>query len=179
MENVESTAAIFGSMTVEEPAAETAIPAEDIASQLAENVENAQQGEAAPEGGEEHQEAQTEEDGAQNDASALHNTISAGLDELREDGWSDEELNAFAGDAQVIADLASGKSVARAANAFVRRQHTAAKAPAKKGALPITQGSATGGAMPKISMDEMTDAQFDAFSRRAQEAAMMGKRVRM
>ncbi len=93
---------------------------------------------------------------------------------LFEDGWSAQELMALTQDTQVRQDVADGIGLIRAAAKMLRRQAT----PRRRG-LPVTRAAGAGAAPEGSRIEEMTDAQFDAFSRQARAAAMMGKKVRM
>ena len=54
----------------------------------------------------------------------------------------------------------------------------AAQAERRRG-VPVTRSSASGSVPQENRIEQMSDAQFDAFSREARAAAMMGKKVRM
>ena len=103
--------------------------------------------------------------------------IREGIAALFEDGWSGEELAALSQDEGVRADVAQGKDLVRAAAAYLKRQ--LAMQPTRRRGLPVSRTSAAGHVAPGNRIDEMTDAQFEAFSRSARAAAMMGRKVRM
>ena len=106
-------------------------------------------------------------------------SLREGVGMLFEDGWTAEELTALSQDEGVRGDVAAGIDLIRAAARMLRRQlEKAMQAPRRRG-VPVTRSSAAGAAMPENRIDAMSDAQFDAFSRQAREAAMMGKKVRM
>ena len=108
-------------------------------------------------------------------------SLREGIGMLFEDGWTGEELAALSQDEGVRGDVAAGIDLIRAAARMLRRQLMEAKAmqlPRRRG-VPVTRSSAAGAAMPDNRIDAMSDAQFDAFSRQARAAAMMGKKVRM
>ena len=126
--------------------------------------------------------AEAEEEMAQEgqDASeAIAEAVRQGIGELFEDGWTAEELLAFSHDEGARRDVANGHSVSRAACAYLRRAMEAQGAGMRKRAVPTVRQSAVdaGGAQNRI--DQMTDAQFDAFSRKARAAMMAGRRVRL
>ena len=100
--------------------------------------------------------------------------IREGLGELFEDGWSPSEMQAFTEDEAVRHAIAQGHSVTRAACAYLR----AGQAMRRHG-VPTARTTAAGSVTPDNRIEHMTDAQFDAFSRRARAAMMAGKRVRM
>jgi len=82
-------------------------------------------------------------------------------------------------DAGVREDVAAGLDVVRAACKYLRAQMNAMKAIPRRRGVPVTRASAAGSVPQENRIDAMSDAQFDAFSRQAREAAMMGKKVRM
>ena len=89
--------------------------------------------------------------------------IRQGLGELFEDGWTTGELDAMTQDEGVKREIASGHGIVRAACGYLKRMlETAAGA--------VRLGSA---------IEQMSDREFAAFSKRAQEAMMAGKKVRM
>lgn len=174
----ENTTTAEAAMNVTEPEATTQEVSVDS---LMENLDNPpveqeptqaeEQAEGTP--GEETQEEPSPEE-------ARRNAIVSGLTALQEEGWTHDELDAFTKDATVHADIAAGKSVERAAMAYLRRSKTSAqttKAPAKKG-VPTVQ-SATGAARKTGSrISEMSDKEFDELSKRARQAMLDGKEVR-
>ena len=110
---------------------------------------------------------------------AIAEAVRQGIGELFEDGWTAEELLAFSHDEGARRDVANGHSVSRAACAYLRRAMQAQGTGMRKRAVPTVRQSAVdaGGAQSRI--DQMTDAQFDAFSRKARAAMMAGRRVRL
>lgn len=109
---------------------------------------------------------------------ALAAEIRAGIAELFEDGWTTQELSALAQDEQVRQDIADGHSVTRAAAGWLRRCAQSAAA-ARKHGVPTSRMTAAGRMPQDNRIEQMTDAQFDAFSRRARAAMMEGKKVRL
>ena len=103
--------------------------------------------------------------------------IRQGLGELFEDGWTTHELDAMTQDEGVRQEIANGHGVVRAACGYLKRMLAAAAA--RKGPVPITRTTAAGAARPGSAIEQMSDREFAAFSKRAQEAMMMGKKVRM
>ena len=120
-----------------------------------------------------------EESAAQNamQAQELEAEIREGIGMLFEDGWTAEELSLLSQDEGVRADIAKGKELIRAAAAYLRRQMAAQ--PMRRRGLPVSRTSAAGQAALGNRIEEMSDAQFDAFSRNARAAAMMGRKVKM
>lgn len=175
---IENTTAAEAAMNVTDPEATTQEVSVDS---LMENLDNPpveqeptqpeEQGEETP--GKEAQEEPSPEE-------ARRNAIVSGLTALQEEGWTHDELDAFTKNATVHADIAAGKSVERAAMAYLRRSNAAApaaKPPAKK-SVPTVQ-SATGAARKTGSrISEMSDKEFDELSKRARQAMLDGKEVR-
>lgn len=113
------------------------------------------------------------------EAQELEAAIREGIGMLFEDGWTGEELGSLSQDEGVRADVAQGKDLVRAACAYLRRQMAAmAHMPRRRG-VPVTRASAAGYVAPGDRIEEMSDAQFDEFSKKARAAAMMGRKVRM
>ena len=113
------------------------------------------------------------------EAQELEAQIREGIGMLFEDGWTGEELAALSQDEGVRADVAQGKDLIRAAAAYLRRQMAAmALAPRRRG-VPVARTSAAGNVAQRDRIEEMSDAQFDEFSKKARAAAMMGRKVRM
>ena len=111
-------------------------------------------------------------------AQELEAQIREGIGMLFEDGWTAQELTALSQDEGVRADVAQGKDLIRAAAAYLRHQLLAMQQMRRRG-VPVSRASAAGHMAPGNRIDEMSDAQFEEFSRNARAAAMMGKRVRM
>lgn len=103
--------------------------------------------------------------------------LSAGLNELLEDGYTVEEIEAICKDEKVRADIRAGKNLMRAVNAYERRQK-AQEPPVKRGVPTVTKASAAG-LKDRNRIEDMNDKEFDEFSRRMTEAAMSGKKVKI
>jgi hypothetical protein len=173
MESMENTTP---AVVTEDTASETPeISADELFENLTSEEEPEQEEPAQEEQAE--QEEQTEEEELSPEE-AQKQAITIGLQALFEDGWTNEELLAFSKDKTVRADIAAGKDVIRAAMAYERRQRTAAPAKSAKKSVPTLKSAATSGARNSNRIDEMTDAEFDAFSRKAQAAMREGKLVR-
>ena len=99
-----------------------------------------------------------------------------GLCELFEDGWTTGELAALTQDEGVRQEIAGGCGIVRAACGYLKRMSAAA---ARKGTVPITRTTAAGCVRPGSAIEQMSDREFAAFSKRAQEAMMAGKKVRV
>lgn len=189
MEHVESTttAEVMDGMVIdqEENTAQAAeIPAEAVAEELlaGEDDQTAQEEtEATPD-----QEEKPDDD--------LRTQIEKGVNGLFEQGWTGEELMTFSQDPQVKQDIASGKSVADAAMAYLRRAlagalkepqpraeagTAAANDKGKKHGVPTVKSGASAAAKESTAIEDMDDEAFARFSKRAQDLARMGKKVRI
>lgn len=105
--------------------------------------------------------------------------LSAGLNELLEDGYTVEEIETMCKDAQVRADIQAGKSLHRAVSAYERRQKAQPAAASAKRGVPTVTRVSSAGAKDRNRIEEMSDKEFDEFSRRAVEAAKSGKKVKI
>lgn len=99
------------------------------------------------------------------------------LARLMDDGWTIDELKAMCADDGVRRALEQGETLGRAATAYMRRGVQTRK-PAKRG-VPTFRAAATEDMREDDPIARMTDAEFAAFSRRAKEAALAGKRIRL
>ena len=110
---------------------------------------------------------------------AIAEAVRRGIGELFEDGWSAEELLAFSHDEGARRDVANGHSVSRAACAYLRRALQAQGAGIRKRAVPTVRQGAVDAGDAGSRIDQMTDEQFDTFSRKARAAMMAGRKVRL
>ena len=124
-------------------------------------------GDGEPDGGE------TREDAAR----AVIDGYRSALSRLLDDGWTMEELSAMCADESVRRALERGETLGRAATAYMR-SGAQARRPAKRG-VPTFRAPATEDTREDDPIARMTDAEFAAFSRRAKEAALAGKRIRL
>lgn len=113
------------------------------------------------------------------EAQQLESDIRESIGMLFEDGWTGEELARLSQDEGVRADVAQGKDLIRAANAYLRREMLAMRQTPRRRGVPVTRSSAAGRVEQGDRIEEMSDAQFEEFSRKARAAAMMGRKVRM
>ena len=118
-----------------------------------------------------------EETGEQAEALAAVGRYREALARLMDDGWTMEELKAMCADDGVRWALEQGETLTRAATAYMRRG-AQARRPAKRG-VPTFRAAATEDTREDDPIARMTDAEFAAFSRRAKEAALAGKRSRL
>lgn len=101
----------------------------------------------------------------------------AALERLMDDGWTMQELEAMIADGEVLRALEQGETLSRAATAYMRRGAQVRRMP-KRG-VPTFRAQATEDMRDDDPIARMTDAEFAAFSRRAKEAALAGKRIRL
>lgn len=101
--------------------------------------------------------------------------MTAAVRTLLEDGWTREELNAFAADETALREMAEGKSIRQAARAFDQRQHAAQRA--RKKGVPTLRATAAGSERDGSMIEEMSDEEFARFSDAAYQALMQNKRV--
>lgn len=113
---------------------------------------------------------EAEEEAAQN----AEQDFRAAIRELIEDGWTREELAAMAGDEIVREELAEGVPLRRAATGFLRRM-AKGRISGKRGVPTFRAPAADRGEQDRIAA--MSDEQFRAFSKRALDAALSGKKV--
>ena len=99
------------------------------------------------------------------------------LARLLDDGWTMDELRTMCADDGVRRALEQGETLGRAATAYMRRG-TQTRKPVKRG-VPTIRTAATEDMREDDPIARMTDAEFAAFSRRAKEAALAGKRIRL
>ena len=135
--------------------------------------EDGENGDGEPGDGEPEGEAAGEQDAAL----AAVGRYREALARLMDDGWTMEELRAMCADDGVRRALEQGETLTRAATAYMRRGAQARK-PAKRG-VPTFRAAATEDTCEDDPIARMTDAEFAAFSRRAKEAALAGKRIRL
>ena len=168
MDNID-TASVAENMIVEESApAEDTVTMDTLTGNLEKPVE-----EASKEGNAPVKEEKTPEQ-------ARKDAVSEGLNSLREEGVTSEELLAFSQDEAARKDIQAGKDVVRAFMAYSRRQASAVKSvqtePEKKG-VPTVTAQATASAGDRPSIKDMSKKEFAELSKKAREAVMMGKKV--
>ena len=110
----------------------------------------------------------------QEEQEEMQEALREGIGELFEDGWTAQELAAFASDPHVREAIAKGHGVARAACAYLKE-----KLASRRHGVPTARMSAAGAYMQDNPIEGMTDEQFDAFSKKAQAAMMAGQKIRL
>lgn len=119
-----------------------------------------------------------EREKAQSVQPATNNELVKGIQSLIEDGWTREMLADFVADETVREQVnEEGVSVRKAAFAYLSRQREQQK-PAAKKSVPTMRSATTTGTPDNNKIEDMTDAEFEEFSRRAREAAMSGRKVK-
>ena len=101
----------------------------------------------------------------------------AEVQSLYADGWTEDELLALTTDAEVKRQFASGVSLRKAAKMYLQRQQTKPPQAPKRG-VPTAKTAGSGEPPDDNAIANMTDAEFDAFQKRVERAAMEGKRVK-
>lgn len=102
----------------------------------------------------------------------------AEVQSLYADGWTVDELQALATDAEVQRQFAAGVSLRKAAKMYLQRQQTVQPQTPKRG-VPTAKTAGSGAPPDDNAIANMTDAEFDALQKRVERAAMEGKRVRL
>lgn len=121
--------------------------------------------------------AQRQEQSAQTSASEEQ---VADVKSLLADGWTREELLAFAQDPDAQEEMSGGRSVRQAALSYLRRGG-AQKRPAGRGksGAPIARSTSAGGTPEMDPIKNMTGAQYDKFMEDLRRRAMRGEKVRI
>lgn len=119
-----------------------------------------------------------EREKAQSVQPATNSEMVSAIQGLIEDGWTREMLADFVRD-EIVREQVNeeGVSVRKAAFAYLQRQREQQK-PATKKSVPTMRSATTVGTTDNNKIEDMTDEQFEEFSRRAREAAMSGKKVK-
>ena len=95
----------------------------------------------------------------------------------RADGWTAEQLRAFAADETAQRDIAAGKTARQAATAYLmRRSRTAAPRPARHG-VPALRVASAGSVPHTHAIDRMSSSEFAAFSDGLYERLLAGERI--
>lgn len=155
-------------------AEESAIDASVLADGLA-----GEQGKPGEEPAEQKQEAPADAQGKPEKVDS-RKAIERGIRELSDDGWTEDDFNALIKDDKVRADIQAGKDFMRVVAAFERRRNAAKPEegePAAKKSVPTVRNASTAGMRNSNRIAEMTDKEFDEFSKRARAAVMSGKMV--
>lgn len=101
----------------------------------------------------------------------------AEVNSLYADGWTEDELRVLTNDAEVQRQFAAGVSLRKAAKMYLQRQQTVQPQTPKRG-VPTAKTAGSGAPPDDNAIANMTDAEFDAFQKRVERAAMEGKRVK-
>ena len=75
--------------------------------------------------------------------------------------------------------LAAGATLRRAAKAFLTRARQQEGAASRRTGVPTARNTAAGSGEESERIESMSDAEFERFSRRARQAMMQGKAIRL
>lgn len=106
---------------------------------------------------------------------AASDKLKADIDSLYADGWSFEQLQAFANDETAQADVAGGKTARQAATAYLMRQATGSK-PAKR-SVPNLRNATGSGAPAFDRYARMSDKEFAKLSDNLYERLLAGEKI--
>lgn len=110
---------------------------------------------------------------------ATNTELVSAIQGLIDDGWTREMLADFVKDETVREQInEEGVSVRKAAFAYLQRQRTQEK-PAAKKSVPTLRTATAAGTTDSDRIEEMTDAEFDAFDKRVRDAMANGRKVRL
>lgn len=108
---------------------------------------------------------------------APQSEIVQGIQGLIDDGWTREMLADFVKDETVLEQInVDGVSVRKAAFAYLQRNRGQQKTATKK-SIPTLRTATAAGTSDSDRIEEMTDAEFDAFDRRVRAAMANGRKV--
>lgn len=103
--------------------------------------------------------------------------VVSAIQSLIEDGWTREMLEAFVQDETVREQInEEGVSVRKAATAYLMREKPQQKQTKKS--VPTLRSATAAGTTDSDKIEDMTDEEFERFSKRAREAAMSGRKVK-
>jgi hypothetical protein len=107
-----------------------------------------------------------------------HDEIARDIETLREDGWTDQELQALATDEGVLDAMRNGKTLRQAARAYEKAQRQPA-AREQKRAVPTVRGAASAGDRDISGyIQDMSPEEFRKFQKRVHDMQMEGRSVR-
>ena len=150
-----------------------AVPAEAAQENAGEEVihDRAGEGAAAPETA-----ADAQQDAALSAEDTVREHMAQELTALLEDGWTQEQLRAFAADETALADLASGQSARRAATAYLMRCAARPQPRARHG-VPAMRTAGAGGVPRTHAIDRMSSSEFARFSDGLYERLLAGEKI--
>lgn len=104
--------------------------------------------------------------------------IANDIDTLRQDGWTDEELQNLATNQIVLDAMREGKTLRQAVRIYERGQKNPAQQ--NKRAVPTVRGTSASGSGNDFAdmISDMDDKQFMEFQRRIHKSQMAGRDVR-
>lgn len=97
--------------------------------------------------------------------------------QLADDGWSREELNAFVNDDAVRRRLDSGENMRRVATEFLRGRNAKAQQAQGRRSVPITRSASTSVLGEENRLANMSDEEYEKYSKRIDQALMEGRRI--
>lgn len=153
-----------------------AVPAEAAQENAGEEVIHDQTAEGAAAPGTQQSAADEQEDVPPSAEDAVRDHIAGELQALLEDGWTAEQLRAFAADEAALADMAAGQSARRAATAYLMRQAARPQPRARHG-VPAMRTAGSGGVPRTHAIDRMSSSEFARFSDGLYERLLAGERI--
>ena len=109
----------------------------------------------------------------------------AAVQSLIDEGWTREELSAFVKDEIAMEQInVDGVSIRRAAMDFFRRYKNAGEAKheieaEKRRGVPTFRSVSTAQTQGRNAIEEMSDEEFKRFSKRMEEEALSGRKIRL
>ena len=109
----------------------------------------------------------------------------AAIQSLIDEGWTREELGAFVKDEIALEQInVDGVSIRRAAMDFFRRYKSAGEAnhekeTEKRRGVPTFRSASTAQTQGRNAIAEMSDEEFARFSKRMEEEALSGRKIRL
>jgi len=112
----------------------------------------------------------------QDEAQAVRAHIAKELESLLADGWTQQQLQAFAADEQAQRVVGGGMSARRAATAYLMRMAQEPPRPVKR-AVPAIK-TATAGSVPRThAIERMSSSEFARFSDGLYERLLAGEKI--
>lgn len=110
---------------------------------------------------------------------AAGSEVVAAIQGLIDDGWTREMLTEFVQDETVREQInEEGISVRRAATSYLMRRNVQQKQATKK-SVPTLRTATAAGTIDSDRIEEMTDAEFEAFDKRVRAAMANGRKVKL
>ena len=105
--------------------------------------------------------------------------IANDIETLRQDGWTDDELQSLATNQTVLDAMREGKTLRQAVRIYERGQNAPAQKQSKR-AVPTVRGNSAAGSGNDFAdmISDMDDRQFMEFQKRIHKSQMAGRDVR-